>query len=166
MITYVLALVCGLLILSLDQLTKYIVSSTFSLGETKEFLNGFIEFCFVENPGSAWGMLAGKTYLLIGFTAIAMAACIFYYIKYGNKNRLLLWAISLVVSGGIGNMIDRVFRGGKVIDFLHFEFFPTFPVFNIADCAVVIGSGLFILYVVLDMIKESKSKKESADGKD
>ena len=51
-------------------------------------------------------------------------------------------------------MIDRIFNDGKVVDFLHFEFFPKFPVFNIADCGVVVGACLLILYFVLDFIKE------------
>ena len=57
-------------------------------------------------------------------------------------------------------MYDRIFRGGEVIDFLHFEFWPTFPVFNIADCAIVIGAGLLILYFILDTIKEFKEKRQ------
>ena len=64
-----------------------------------------------------------------------------------------------MISGGIGNLIDRVFRDGKVIDFLHFEFYPTFPVFNVADIAVVTGAGLLILYFVLDTIKDSRKAK-------
>ena len=70
----------------------------------------------------------------------------------------------LVLSGGVGNMIDRVFRDGNVIDFLHFEFFPSFPVFNVADCAIVVGAGLLILYFLIDSVRESKRKSaEKAD---
>ena len=71
---------------------------------------------------------------------------------------LMTWSIILVLSGGIGNLIDRVFRGGKVVDFLHFEFYPEFPLFNLADCPVVIGGGLLIMAYVLDIVKESKNK--------
>ena len=80
----------------------------------------------------------------------------------------MLSGLSLVVSGGIGNLIDRIFRNGKVIDFLHFEFWPSFPVFNVADCAIVVGVGLLILYFVIDTVNEYKSKKlgqkENADN--
>ena len=85
-------------------------------------------------------------------------------LKYGKNSKLLIWAVSLVVSGGIGNLIDRVFRGGKVVDFLHFEFFPSFPIFNIADIAVVMGAGLLILYFIVDTVKESKKNKEKAQN--
>ena len=68
---------------------------------------------------------------------------------------LFLWAGSLILSGGIGNLIDRIFRDGKVIDFLHATFI-NFPIFNVADCAVVIGAGLLIFYFVLDMKNDAK----------
>ena len=88
-----------------------------------------------------------------------MIISIYALIKYGLKNKLLFWAITLVLFGGIGNMIDRIFRGGFVVDFLHFEFWPQFPVFNIADCSIVVGAGLLILYYIIDMNKECKSCK-------
>lgn len=161
MISYALALLGGVLLLCADQLTKYYVSVNFALGESREFLSGFIDLVYIHNRGGAWGMLYGKTYILLPLTLAIMIICIVFYIKYGKKSRLLLWAISLVMSGGIGNMIDRVFRGGNVVDFLHFEFFPSFPVFNVADCAIVVGAGLLILYFILDAVKEERLKKEN-----
>lgn len=171
MISYILAVLCGALIILADRLTKYYISVNFVLGESREFINGFINLTYIHNRGGAWGMLYGHTYILIPLTVVIMAVCVFLYIKYGNNSRLLLWAITLVLSGGIGNMIDRVFHGGNVVDFLHFEFFPSFPIFNVADCAIVVGAGLLILYFILDAIKEEKQKRaenlsEQSDGKD
>lgn len=171
MISYILAVLCGALIILADRLTKYYISVNFVLGESREFINGFINLTYIHNRGGAWGMLYGHTYILIPLTIVIMAVCVFLYIKYGNKSRLLLWAITFVLSGGIGNMIDRVFHGGNVVDFLHFEFFPSFPIFNVADCAIVVGAGLLILYFILDAIKEEKQKRaenlsEQSDGKD
>ncbi len=164
MLSYILAVVSAVLLLGADQLTKYLVSTGFTLGERREFLNGFIDLTYIHNRGGAWGLLYGKTYILIPITVIVMAVCIILYKKYGKKNKLLFWAIMLVLSGGIGNMIDRVFRDGNVIDFLHFEFFPSFPVFNVADCAIVVGAVLLILYFLIDSVKESKQKSaEKAD---
>ena len=156
MLSYILAVVCGLIIVCLDQTSKYYIISNFELGQTKEFLTGLIDIVYIHNEGAAWGVLSGKTALLVCFTLIALALCVMLCIKFGNKNKLLLWALTLVISGGIGNFIDRAFRDGKVIDFLHFEFWPTFPVFNVADCTIVIGVGLLILYFVIDIIKEKK----------
>ena len=171
MISYILAFLCGVLLLGADQLTKYYISTNFVLGESREFLSGFIDLTYIHNRGGAWGMLYGRTYILLPITLVIMIICIIFYVKYGKKSRLLLWAITLVMSGGIGNMIDRVFRGGNVVDFLHFEFFPSFPVFNVADCAIVVGAGLLILYFILDAVREEKQKKlknppEHTDGKD
>ncbi len=171
MISYILAVLCGALLILADQLTKYYISANFLLGESRDFINGFINLTYIHNRGGAWGLLYGHTLILVPITVVIMAFCIFLYVKYGKKNRLMLWAISLVLSGGIGNMIDRIFRGGNVVDFLHFEFFPSFPVFNVADCAVVVGAGLLILYFILDTIKEEKQKKplnlsEQGNGED
>lgn len=161
MISYILAILSGIFVLSVDQYTKFLVVEKFSLLETKEFINGFIDFVYIKNSGGAWGFLSGKTWFLLIFTFFVMLVCVVILIKYGLKNKLLFWAISLVSFGGIGNMIDRIFRGGFVVDFLHFEFWPDFPVFNIADCGIVLGSGLLILYFVLDVINDFKAKKQN-----
>ncbi len=157
MISYILAVIFSVLFLVADQITKYLVKTSFFLGETREFINGFIDFVYIHNRGGAWGVLQGKTWILLVITALMLAVCLFIMIKY-RKNKLLFWSLALVLSGGIGNMIDRIFRDGNVIDFLHFEFFPQFPVFNIADCAVVLGAGLLILYFIIDFLKEKNEK--------
>lgn len=167
MISYILALVCGILILIFDQLTKYYIMSNFYLGQSCDFIKGLIDIVYIHNEGAAWGMLSGRTWILICFTVIAMTFCGYFFYKYGRTNKLMLWGLTLVTSGGIGNLIDRIFRDGKVIDFLHFEFWPQFPVFNVADCAIVVGVGLLILYFIIDTVNEAKSKhteKESENA--
>ena len=154
MLSYILAIITSVLTLLADQYTKYFISSNFELGEGTNFLKGFIDIVYIHNTGGAWGLLSGSTYILLGLTCVIIAFLIVYFVKYGRKSKLLFWAISLVISGGLGNMIDRVFRGGKVVDFLHFKFYPTFPVFNVADIGVVVGAGLLILYFVLDTLKD------------
>ncbi len=159
MISYIFAIIVSVLVLTLDFYTKYLVKTSFALGQSKPFIDGLLNFVYIHNEGAAWGILSGKRVVLLVVTIAIMAICVFFMVKYARQSKLLFWAISLVLSGGIGNMYDRIFRNGKVIDFLHFEFWPTFPVFNIADCAIVIGAGLLILYFVLDMIKDYKEKK-------
>lgn len=159
MLSVVLALLTGIAVLGADQYTKYFISTNFQLGEGTDFLKGFIDIQYIHNTGGAWGILSGNTIILLLMTIFVMGLLIFFLIKVGNKSKLLFWAITLVVSGGIGNLIDRIFREGNVIDFLHFEFFPTFPVFNIADIAVVTGAGFLILYLILDTVKEIKKGK-------
>ena len=159
MLQCILSILCGIIILGIDQFTKYYISTNFELGYTSEFINGIIDIYYIHNRGAAWGMLSGYTWVLLIVTALVMVGCVVLLIKNGVKSKLMLWAMTLVLSGGIGNLIDRVFRDGNVVDFLHFEFWPTFPVFNIADCAIVIGACLLVLYFLMDSIREYKESK-------
>lgn len=105
-------------------------------------------------------MLSGKTWLLILLTLLIMAGVIVWMIKKKIKNKLVFTAVCFILAGGLGNMADRIFRGGSVVDFIQFAFWKDFPVFNIADCGVCIGAGLLILYLILDLIKEYRKKEK------
>lgn len=166
MISYILAIICGVLLITADAVSKIYIMSNFALGESAPFINGLLDIVYIHNKGAAWGMLSGKTVILIILTLTIMIFCVIFLIKYAKKSKILFWAIILVLSGGIGNMYDRIFRDGNVVDFLHFEFWPDFPIFNIADCGVVVGAGLLILYFIIDTVKEYKQKKqvENADN--
>ena len=131
MLTYILAIVTGLLVIGADRYTKYLILLNPENYNGKTFIKGFIDLVYVENGGGAWGMLSGYTWILISVTAVIMLVCIALLLKYGTQDKLMFWAMTLVLSGGIGNMIDRVFRKGYVVDFLHFSFFKSFPVFNV-----------------------------------
>ena len=156
--TYILAIISSVLFLLADHFTKYIVDTNMELGESIPFIPKFLDFTYIHNTGGAWGILSGKTWLLVVFTAAVMVFCVIFLIRNGFRNPLLFWSVCLVVSGGVGNMIDRIFNEGRVIDFIR-TLFMDFPIFNVADCAVVIGAGLLILYFVLDIVKEGKEKK-------
>lgn len=158
--SYILAAVVAALLLAADQWSKYAVVAEFTLGQTKPFLPGFLQFTYIHNNGGAWGLMEGHTWLLLSVTLLIMVICIALLVKKGLKNKLLFWSICLILSGGLGNMIDRIFRGGEVVDFLHLQFMPNFPVFNIADCAVCIGAGLLLLYFVTDIYREAKQAKK------
>ncbi|MBR6743210.1 MAG: signal peptidase II [Clostridia bacterium] len=155
---YTLAIVTAILFLIIDQITKYIVISNMQLYDTIPFINGIMDFTYIHNTGGAWGILNKHTWILVVFTLLAMAICVFVLIKYARANKILFFALCLIIAGGTGNMIDRIFRGGKVIDFLEVTFID-FPIFNIADCAVCIGAGLLLLYFTVDLIKERKEKR-------
>ncbi|MBP3390266.1 MAG: signal peptidase II [Clostridia bacterium] len=151
----ILAILTAAFFLAADQITKYIVITNMELGQSIDFIDGLLDFTYIHNNGGAWGIFGGSRWFLIGFTAVIMLVLLILLIKNGKKNTLFLWAGSLILSGGIGNLIDRIFRDGKVIDFLHATFI-NFPIFNVADCAVVIGAGLLILYFILDMKNDAK----------
>ena len=160
MITYIIAALSGAAVICLDQYTKYYVNLNCESLQSRTLIPEIIDIIYVRNTGAAWGMLKDHTWFLISITAIVMLICITLILKYGTKNKLLFWAMVFVLSGGIGNLIDRIFRGGRVIDFLHFKFWDSFPVFNIADCAIVIGAGLFIIYFIYDLWLEMKSRSK------
>ena len=159
---YIVAVVTAVFLLAVDQFTKYIVITNMQIFDTIPFIDGIMDFTYIHNTGAAWGIMNKHTWFLIVFTAIAMAICTFVLIKYAKESKLFFFALCLILSGGIGNMIDRVFRDGRVIDFLHVQFID-FPIFNIADITVCVGAGLLILYFVLDMIKEHKEKKTKGE---
>ena len=163
--SFVLAIATAVIFLAADQITKYIVMTNMTLGETVDFIDGFLDFTYIHNDGGAWGMLGGERWLLLGVTSVVMVAIIIFLIKNARKSLLLFWAGCFVISGGFGNMIDRILRDGNVVDFLRVRFID-FPIFNIADCAVVIGAGLLILYFVLDTINDIKAKRQKNDGRD
>lgn len=159
----ILAVICGILVVVIDQVSKYLVTVKMDLNEVITIIPGVLNFNrILPNAGAAFGILEGKTWLLITVTAIIMVICIGLLIRKTFDSKLMLWALCLVLGGGVGNMIDRVFRGGNVIDFLEFGFVE-FPVFNIADCAVCIGAALMILYFISDFIKDSRKKAELAN---
>lgn len=159
MVSYILAAVTAVLALVADQFTKVYISNNFEMAKSYEFLPGLIDITYIHNDGAAWGMLGGYTWLLLSITMVVMLICIALLLKYGMRDKLLFWSAMLILSGGLGNMIDRIFRSGMVIDFLHFEFWPTFPVFNVADCAIVIGTCLLAFYFFKSLIDEEKQKR-------
>lgn len=162
MVSYILAAITGIIILAADQFTKIFVQNNFEMAKSYDFLPGLIDITYIHNDGAAWGMLGGYTWLLLSITIVVMLGCIALLLKWGLRDKLIFWSAMLILSGGIGNMIDRIFRGGNVIDFLHFEFWPTFPVFNVADCAICVGAGLIILSLFKSIIDEQRQKSHIA----
>ena len=164
MISYILAILTSAVFLAGDFISKKYILVNFSERPPVSFIKGVVGINFTQNDGAAWGFLSGHTVLLVIITITVMAFCIIFLWKNAKKSKLLFWAVCLVLSGGLGNMYDRIFRDGKVVDFLQFEFWTEFPVFNVADCSIVIGAGLLILYYVIDIMKEYKLKKQDNDA--
>lgn len=165
MLSYIFAVVVGLLIIAGDQLTKYIVYTTMYLNQQIDFIPGFMSFWYIHNKGGAWGFLDGNTWILVSVTVLAMLVFFALILKYGAKNKYLFWCCILIMSGGIGNLIDRLFRDGNVIDFLNFQFID-FPVFNIADCGVVVGVVMLAIYFIYDLFADKKVAQMNFDETD
>lgn len=122
-------------------------------GDT-EFLN--IYYCL--NNGAAFSKLSGQTILLIVLTSIIILGLLVLMVTKRIKRPIYMLAVSLIIAGGIGNLIDRVFNNGQVVDFIDFRII-NFPVFNFADICAVCGAIILMIVVVVDEIREKKHKK-------
>ena len=142
-----------------DALTKLLAVSRLKGEDPVPFVRGVLRFSYVENRGAAWGMLSDHRWVFMLFSAVAIVVIVIYLIRRDPPISLFL-SLSLILSGGIGNMIDRTFRG-YVVDFIEFYLFE-FPVFNVADSLVVVGAGLLIVWLIADTVRERKEK----NGKD
>lgn len=152
-------LILAALIVIADQAVKYLVVSHIALGETAFSILGLFSVTYVKNEGAAFSIMSGRVSALSVVSVIFCIGVIAYWIWKKPKNKLLCTSLALMFSGALGNAIDRIFRG-FVVDFINAEFI-SFPVFNIADTAIVIGAALLVLYEILFDKKEDK--KENAD---
>ena len=143
----------------LDQLTKFYIIANFHLHESQTVIDGFLDFTYVQNTGAVGGILSNHRWIFMTVTAIVVLACFFIILSGKMKSKLMLCALTLVLAGGVGNMLDRIFRG-YVVDFIDLTigFLDNFFIFNIADCLVVIGVICAMLYFIVD-ISESSVKK-------
>ena len=156
----IIAVVLILVGVGLDQLTKYLVVSNMALHESIDIIPGVFRFTYIQNDGAAFGSLDNARWVFMVLSTVAIIGILAYMFWKKPQNKLMLSALILIVSGGIGNMIDRIALG-YVIDFLDFCAFPKIWmwVFNVADSFVCIGAGLLILWLVLDMIRDYKKEK-------
>ena len=152
-----------LAIVAADQMAK-LATLSLNLGETADFLPPLLRLRRVHNYGAAWSSLSDARWLLIAATAIGMAALAWLLIKI-VRHPLGFWALTMVIGGGIGNLIDRVFRG-YVVDMFDVMLF-NYPVFNVADCFVVAGTILGLVYYLKyygDTDAKNWEKKNGADS--
>lgn len=135
------------IVILLDQITKIMITRMFVYGESHP-VTSFFNLVLVYNKGAAFSFLASETgWQRYFFTAMGIAAALFiiYLLKKHAGQRMFSWALSLVLGGAIGNVIDRVLYG-HVIDFLDVHFGGWhWPAFNIADSAICVGAVLFIV---------------------
>ncbi|EGQ3130877.1 lipoprotein signal peptidase [Staphylococcus pseudintermedius] len=151
-----LSLFITLIILIGDQLTKFIIRTQMTLGESFAVVPKFLYITSHRNNGAAWGILSGKMTFFYIITIIVLIALIVFYIKEAKNNMLMQIAISLLFSGALGNFIDRV-SSGEVVDFIDTAIFGyDFPIFNIADASLTIGVVLLIIVLLKDQNQKGK----------
>lgn len=142
---YALFSLAALALLGLDQWVKHYVTVTIPLGNTQPFWPGVVELCTVHNYGAAWSSFSGQRWVLVAVTSVIVLAVLALLIRRVVRHPLGLAACFLIIAGGVGNIIDRV-RLGYVVDMFHFEFWPSYPVFNVADICIVCGAVLGAVY--------------------
>ena len=152
-------LVVATVLIVLDQISKIWAATTFPLNGSGYTLGLGFHLTYIRNTGAAFGILQGRTMALGVLSAVVAAALLVYLWRHSKTlPKIHYWALTLILGGAIGNMIDR-FRLGYVIDFIHF-YLPNFnyAVFNFADSYVVVGAGLLILSSFLPEPTEKPSK--------
>ena len=145
-----------------DQLLKGWVVTHLAVGESAPLLPGVVQLTRLHNTGAAWSSFSGKTGLLAAVTIVLMLAVAWLLVKRIVRHPLGVTAGVLVLGGGIGNVIDRVCRG-YVVDMLDLQFVD-YPIFNLADCFVVIGVVLGAAYYLWCYDKDDKKKEPRDDA--
>ena len=151
MIFYLILFVLAII---LDQITKILTTRFFDLYEAKEIIPKILSFTYIRNEGAAFGILQGARVFFVILTIAVFIAIAIYFAKGRPQSQLEKLSLTFIAGGAAGNFIDRLFLG-YVRDFIMVDFID-FPVFNIADCFVCIGAGLYILYSVMDLLKQKK----------
>lgn len=147
-----------ILIIAFDRLTKYLSISFLYPDKAVTVIKGFLEFRYAENTGMAFSMLSGARIFFLILTGIVIIGClVFMFSKKCDDKLWLFWTLGVLVSGGAGNFIDRLFYG-YVVDFIN-PLFVNFAVFNIADCAVTLATISLVLYLLFGGAKEEKANE-------
>ncbi|MGI6553251.1 MAG: signal peptidase II [Bacillota bacterium] len=125
-------------ILLLDQFSKYLVQLFLSPGETVPLIHNIFHLTYVQNPGAAFGILAHRTYFFIVTAFLVIFFILIFFRRLDHRQVYLRLGLAMALGGATGNLLDRL-RFGYVVDFLDFR---VWPVFNLADTAIVLGVGL------------------------
>lgn len=159
----VISFIAMALLTGTDQAIKYWAVENLKGRGSKEFLSlgnlDIMQLTYLENDGAMFGSFSGMRWILIAVTAALMVFCIYYMVKHKSE-KLLVASMTLIVSGGVGNIIDRLFRGGKVVDYLDLQLFD-FAIFNFADCCVTVGAAALLIYIIF--LDKSKDKENEYD---
>ncbi|MDN7244258.1 signal peptidase II [Planococcus shenhongbingii] len=148
----------ALLIVVLDQWTKWLVVKNMELGERISVMDPYLGWLSHRNRGAAWGMLEGQMWLFAIITVAVVAGILWYFHKHATGKPLFQLSLMVLLGGAIGNFIDRMLRG-EVVDFVD-VLIPVinydFPIFNVADAALTVGVVLMIIFIIIDEKQEKK----------
>lgn len=162
MISTTVSLTALVLLTLADQLIKLFIERNLQPVGSAEFINGFIGWRYVRNTGAAFGSFSDSTTLLSVFTGIIIVAGIVLIISRKIKSKYYLTCATMIIAGGFGNLLDRVFRG-YVVDFIEVQF-TDFAVFNFADILVTVGAFMLIGYLIFETVRDFSKKKGENNG--
>ena len=143
-------LVCIFLILA-DQLLKRYIVSVLPLGTSIPVVPGIFHITYIQNPGAAFGILENQQTFFIVIGVAILAAAGYFYPRLQRETAWIRYGAAMLLGGAVGNLIDRIWIG-RVIDFLDFRIWP---IFNLADIAIVCGVGC-IMYAIIFQMKEKE----------
>ena len=148
-----------------DQLTKWLTVSFLEVGESVAVIPSVLNFTYVQNRGAAFGMLADRRWVFMIISTLAIGALIFYLWKFRPDSPWGCVALSLIIGGGIGNMIDRVALS-YVIDFIDFCALGDLWVwvFNVADACVCVGGGILFVWCLVSIIRDARAPKAASES--
>ena len=153
----VITLIIIAVLVAIDQLIKLLVIEHLEPIGSLTLIDGFIQLKYAENTGAAFGSFSDKTSFLSIFTLVIIVAGIIYLLAKKRKIDVEYVCITLILSGGIGNLIDRVFRG-FVVDYIE-PLFIDFAIFNFADILVTCSCIVFAFWTIYEIYRESKNRK-------
>ncbi|SMO47701.1 signal peptidase II Aspartic peptidase. MEROPS family A08 [Melghirimyces algeriensis] len=154
----------ALVVLGLDQATKWLVVRNMNLFQTIPLWEGVFHITSHRNRGAAFGILQNQQWLFIVITIVVVSGITYYLLQLKASQPLMSWSLALILGGSIGNLIDRV-RLGEVVDFLDFRLIQ-YPIFNVADSAIVVGVGIMIFLTIRQPSEkeDSLTTKEAGDS--
>ncbi len=156
-----IALLMSAILVVMDQFFKILAMDKLEPIGSLPIIPDVFHLTYIENRGAAFGMMEGRKLILIGLTAVVLLVAVFLVLagKLENDNHLL-FSVCVILGGGVGNLIDRVYRG-FVVDYIHLKLI-NFAVFNFADICVTLGTVWLLAYLLLDIKKDMSGEIKSA----
>lgn len=140
-----IALAIGIVLAVIDQVIKYLVVANIDENQVVPVITNVLNFTHIHNEGVAFGMFDGMRWIFVALTLVLLVAIIGIMFKKRPNGKMFYVSVALIVGGGIGNLIDRVFFG-YVIDYISLSFFP--PICNFADYCITFGTALLMIYIL------------------
>lgn len=151
---YFKIIIITILLIMFDQVFKLLITNYFEVGDSLTIINNFFRIYYIKNTGAAFGIFMNNTFILIGITILLLIYLI-SELKKNIDNKIIIFSLSLIISGALGNLIDRIFRG-YVVDFISFILFnKEMAIFNIADTFITIG----VIILLVHIFKEGKHER-------